>query len=184
MKLFYILAILLCIATNGLAQTPWKLPFPIDTATRKISYQAVVPVSHLPAHLLYERAKAWHAKVQEPATRIPLLEDKAAGLFIAKRVAMIHDHRFSYTVAIECHDGQYEYLFTDFYFLYPRTETPVSGGRVFVAFPKEIPLLDITQQPASLTPKGEVRPNIRRLLAEAHEVFTALISDLQHNMAY
>ena len=184
MKYLCILAILLLAPIISRAQTRWQPPFPVDTTTHKISYQGVVLVPHLPAHLLYERAKTWHAKVVEPTTQAPLLEDKTAGLFIARRVAMLNGQRFSYTVAVECHDGQYEYLFTDFFFLYPRTVTPASGGKVFVAFAQDMPLQNLMQHKASLTDKGEVRPNVRHMMKEAHAAFTALVSDLQHDMGY
>lgn len=183
MKKLYLLTILVLVSINAHAQVIWQHPFPIDTITKQVSYQGVVQVSDATARELYLRAKAWHAAAAEPATRVPMTDDEEAGLFIGKSTTMVGDKRFTYTLAIECKAGQYEYLLTQFELLTPGATTPTATPGVnFISFPKITPLLDVATAPANCTSKGQPRPAIQKLLVKANASFEQRVNDLRKTM--
>ena len=85
---------------------------------------------------------------------------------------MVGDKRFVFTVAVECRDGHYEYLFTQFQLLTPSTRTPTEvPGRVFVIFPSIMPLQEVVTAAVNLTSTGEIRPEIKKMLVDTNMAF-------------
>ncbi|RZL07578.1 MAG: DUF4468 domain-containing protein, partial [Hymenobacter sp.] len=56
----------------------WVNPLPIDSATGKVSYKAVVQVPGASSAELYKRAKQWFANAPS-TTKMPLQTDDATG---------------------------------------------------------------------------------------------------------
>ena len=185
MEKIYTLLILLFLGSSIHAQTAWSPPLPIDSVTHEVSYHGVVKVANVNAFQLYNQAKDWQqAASHEVTTRVPLKADRKAGLFIGKRIAIVGDKRFVFTIAVECRDGQYEYLFTQFQLLTPSTRTPTEvPGRMFVTFPSIMPLQEVAIAPANFTPTGEVRPDIMKMLMDANMAFQMLVGNLMQTMA-
>ena len=185
MKKFHVLIILLFISFNICAQTAWIPPFPIDSVTREVSYHGVMQVANVNSYQLYVQAKEWHqAAANEITTRVPLKADRAAGLYIGKRIMTVGDKRFLFTVAIECRDGQYEYLLTQFKLLIPATLTHTEiPGRMFQTFPANMPLQEVAIAPANLTLTGEIHPEVKKMLVDADMAFRMLVGNLIQTMS-
>ena len=147
-------------------------------------YHYITKVANVNASQLCAQAKEWHQAANEATTKVPLKADRAAGLYIGKRITMVGDKRFVFTVAVECRDGQHEYLFTQFQLLTPSTRTPTKvPGRVFVTFPSIMPLQKVATAAANLTSTGEIRPKIKKMLVDANMAFQMLVGNLMQTMA-
>ena len=146
--------------------------FPIHSVTHEVSYPGITKVANVNASQLCAQAKEWHQAANEVTTKVPLKADRAAGLYIGKRITMVGDKRFVFTVAVECRYGQYEYLFTQFQLLTPSTRTPTEvPGRVFVTFPSIMPLQEAATAAVNLTSTGEIRPEIKKMLVDTNMAF-------------
>jgi hypothetical protein len=185
MKNICALLILLFVCSKSHAQAAWVPPFPIDSITHEVSYHGVVKVANVNSFQLYAQAKDWHqVAAHEVSTKLPLKADRKSGLYIGRRIVMVGDKRFVFTVAVECHDGQYEYLFTHFQLLTPSTTTPTEvPGRMFTTFPTITPLQEVATAPANLTATGEIRPEIKKMLVDADMTFRMLVGNLMQTMA-
>lgn len=102
---------------------------PIDEATGKYTYLAVVQVDGASAADLYSRARAWVAKTYRSAQAVVQLEDDQAHRLVAKGVMKFQvdlpsvitpgklqpvEMVVPHSVTIECKDGRYRFTLTDF----------------------------------------------------------------------
>jgi hypothetical protein len=103
------------------AATP-LLPLPLDAATGRIQYTAVVPVPGASQVELYARAQLWFADTFASAKQVVQVADQEAGVLqgtafypLVLEVGGSHyAERLWYTVKLVLKDGRYKYEFTDF----------------------------------------------------------------------
>ncbi len=105
--------------------------FPIDTATKKITYSEVVQITGATKDELYKRSK--NLGVSGSGTQ---KDDAAQGLYVYKgsfsvsypspQMALTHTGTVEYTVTIASKDGRYKYIITNFVHSGPRA----SGGKL------------------------------------------------------
>ncbi|MEJ7664036.1 MAG: DUF4468 domain-containing protein [Hymenobacter sp.] len=102
----------------------WVNPLPIDSATGKVSYRAVVQAPGLSEAELYKRAKQWFAEAPS-TTKTPLLtDDAAAGRLVGQTGELVRQNVFGAnvqiplwrTITIEVKPGRFRYQITDFAF--------------------------------------------------------------------
>ena len=102
----------------------WVNPLPVDSATGKVSYRAVVQAPGVPEAELYKRAKEWFAEAPS-TTKTPLLtDDPAAGRLVGQTGELVRQNFFGAnvqvplwrTITIEVKPGRFRYQITDFAF--------------------------------------------------------------------
>lgn len=102
----------------------WVNPLPIDSATGKVSYKAVVQVPGASSAELYKRAKQWFAAAPS-TTKMPLQTDDAtAGRLVGQTGELVMQSFLGAnvqvplwrTITIEVKPGRFRYQVTDFAF--------------------------------------------------------------------
>jgi len=93
--------------------------FPIDTASKKITYAEVIQINGATKDELYKRSK----NLGIAGTKI-VKDDAAQGLYVYKgsfkvsypspQVALTHTGTVEYEVTLACKDGRYKYMITNF----------------------------------------------------------------------
>ncbi len=125
-KLLTLLLIVFAFAAKAQTKT-----FPIDTATKKITYSEVISIAGATQADLYKRSK----NLGVAGTGIQK-DDAAQGLYVYKgsfsvtypapQVAMKHTGTVDYIVTIACKDGRYKYMITNFVHM----KTGANGGKL------------------------------------------------------
>ena len=98
------------------------LPLPVDSATGRIQYTALVPVPGASQVELYARAQLWFADTFASAKQVVQVANQEAGVLqgtafypLVLEVGGTHYvQRLWYTVKLVLKDGRYTYEFTDF----------------------------------------------------------------------
>jgi hypothetical protein len=99
----------------------WVNPLPMDSATGKVSFRAVVQAPGVSQAELYARAKKWFAS----ATKLPLLTaDAASGKLVGKTSELMMQNVLGAnvqvpmwrTITIQVKPGRFRYQITDFAF--------------------------------------------------------------------
>ncbi|MBF9142297.1 hypothetical protein [Hymenobacter properus] len=140
MKILLPVVFLCCVARPARAQAP--AAFPLDKATRRISYAAVVPVAGASQADLQARAQAW-ANGIAPADQPPLVASEQGTEVVtasgAQPFVYTYDltqtiggyprHRTTklvlhYTAKLSLREGRYRYVVTDFIMEYPLAKPP------------------------------------------------------------
>lgn len=105
-------------------QRGWTNPLPMDSATGKVSYKAVVQAPGVSQAELYARAKKWFADAPS-ATKLPLLTaDAAGGKLVGKTSELVMQNVLGAnvqvpmwrTITIQVKPGRFRYQITDFAF--------------------------------------------------------------------
>jgi hypothetical protein len=125
-KLFTLALIVFAFAANAQTKT-----FPIDTATKKITYSEVITVSGAKQADLYARSKNLGV-----AGLGIVKDDPSQGLYVYKgsfdveypapQFGMKHKGTVEYLVTIASKDGRYKYIITNFV----HVKTGASGGKL------------------------------------------------------
>jgi hypothetical protein len=132
MKVFLTALLLAVGGTTTVAQAQIKLPklhgwvnpLPMDSATGKVTYRAVVQVPGASQAELYARAKKWYAAAPS-TTKLPLDTDNAAGGRLVGRTGELVTQNFLganvqvplwRSITIEVKPGRFRYQITDFAF--------------------------------------------------------------------
>lgn len=129
MKAFLVLFLLLLGATAAHAQLKlpklhgWVNPLPLDSVTRKVSYQAVVQVPGASQATLYARAKKWFASSPGP-TKLTLETDDGSGKLTGKTSELVMQNFLGAnvqvplwrTITVQVKPGRFRYQITDFAF--------------------------------------------------------------------
>lgn len=116
-----LLAILLCSAITASAQD-WKNPLPLDSASHKITYQAVAQVPGVSQIELYARALNWLTNHFGPEVARLETADISGGRLVANGYAAFDYIPFGKpmtwamwrTIKIEVKEGRYRYTITNF----------------------------------------------------------------------
>lgn len=119
MKFLSILFLVIALPSISNSQ---KLILPIDSSTKAISYNEVVPLQGITKDQLYVRAREWFAQTFKSAQAVIQMDDKEAGKIIGKGSAKgsfyylltLFSFSLNYTVSITLKDGRYRYEITDF----------------------------------------------------------------------
>lgn len=93
---------------------------PIDSISKKVTYQEVVKVDGASKNELYARAREWFAKTFKSADDVLQMEDMANGKLIGK--GCNYQSKVFYTVSVSVKDGRYRYEITDFYTRIPASQ--------------------------------------------------------------
>lgn len=105
-------------------QRGWTNPLPMDSATGKVSYKAVVQAPGVSQAELYARAKKWFADAPS-ATKLPLLTaDATGGKLVGKTSELMMQNVLGAnvqvpmwrTITIQVKPGRFRYQITDFAF--------------------------------------------------------------------
>jgi hypothetical protein len=128
----HLLAILLLFGTLATAQAQVKLPklhgwvnpLPMDSLTRKVSYQGVVQVPGASQAALYARAKKWFATATGPTKMTIGTQDEATGKLTGKTSELVMQNFLGAnvqvplwrTVTVQVKPGRFRYQITDFAF--------------------------------------------------------------------
>lgn len=99
-----------------------NIKLPIDSDTKKITYQEVVHVDSTSKDELYTRAREWFARNFVSSKEVLQMEDRAAGKIIGKGSADGYatfqkasvGYWLHYTISITIKEGRYRYEITDF----------------------------------------------------------------------
>jgi len=158
------------------------LSLPLDSATGRIQYTAVVPVPEASQVELYARAQLWFADTFGSTKRVVQVADQAAGVLQGTAyyplVLEVGGTRYPellwYTVKLVLKDGRYKYEFTDFRFQAYSNSDPYAVAPV--AVPAEA-AIDIEHQ------KGTARNLSRATRRELLLAGTALTAALQAGMS-
>lgn len=123
MKTALLFVVLLAISCAGAHAQAWVNPLPLDSATHKVSYSAVVQVPGASKIELYSRAREWYASTFGSSKAVLEMDDKEAGKLIGKAYAQFEfagaigkplDWALWRTIKVEVKDGKYRYTITDF----------------------------------------------------------------------
>lgn len=113
----------------GSAQGPARPAPPVDAATHRIAYTAVVPVANASSADLRRRAQAW-ARPLGPSDPLPVdpREPGTEGVraacvrpFAYLENGAAHVLALHFTAQVAARAGRYRYELTDFVFVYPAT---------------------------------------------------------------
>ena len=156
------------------------LPIPLDSATGRIQYAAVVPVPGASQVELYARAQLWFADTFASAKQVVQVADQEAGVLqgtafypLVLEVGGTHYvERLWYTVKLVLKDGRYKYEVTDLHL----QAYPDSYAVVGVAVPAE-DAIDFEHQ------KGTARNLARSARRQLALAGTALTSSLLSGMS-
>ncbi|HVD98259.1 MAG TPA: DUF4468 domain-containing protein [Cytophagaceae bacterium] len=131
-KLMTMILMFSAFAVNAQTKT-----FPLDTATKKITYSEVINVSGATKDQLYQRAKNLGISgkgVQK--------DDAAQGLYVYKgafnvsypapQPGLQHKGQVEYLVTLACKDGRYKYIITNL----THSGEKGSGGKLEGAYPE------------------------------------------------
>ena len=102
----------------------WVNPLPVDSATGKVSYRAVVQAPGVSQAELYRRARQWLAAAPSTTKRPLLTDDVAAGRLVGQTGDLVMQNFFGAnvqvplwrTITIEVKPGRFRYQITDFAF--------------------------------------------------------------------
>jgi hypothetical protein len=102
----------------------WVNPLPMDSLTRKVSYQGVVQVPGVTQAVLYARAKKWFATVPGPTKMTIETQDEAAGKLTGKTSELVMQNFLGAnvqvplwrTIVVQVKPGRFRYQITDFAF--------------------------------------------------------------------
>jgi hypothetical protein len=182
--------LLVCALVSCLVGTAWgqaSPALPVDKATHRISYRALVPVTGVSQPTLVARAHAWakgHGAVEKPVTSRPeqpqdmLVTASRAQPFVytfplLERSAttpahQTYRHILHYHVTLSLQEGRYAYELTDFVFEYP-------GARVKALSAEEamIGIIPLSEQ-------GALINTTRR--AKFDQLMLAVVATLQEQM--
>jgi hypothetical protein len=163
---------------------PQLSPIPLDSATGRIQYAAVVPVPEASQVELYARAQLWFADTFGSTRRVVQVADQAAGVLqgtafypLVLEVGGAHyPQQLWYTVKLVLKDGRYRYELTDFYLqAYPDAYTVVA-----VAVPAE-GAIDEERQKG--TARNLARATRRQLMLASMELTSALQAGMNKPVA-
>lgn len=131
-KLLTIALVLLAFIAN--AQTK---PFPIDTATKKITYSEVIQVNGATKDQLYQRAKnlgvsGKGVQTDNPAQGLYVYKGSFNVTYPAPQPGLKHSGKVDYLVTLACKDGRYKYIITNFV----HSGEKASGGKLEGAQPE------------------------------------------------
>ena len=130
MKYFFATLLLLCALLPAQAQVKmprlrgWVNPLPIDSATGKVSYRAVVQVPGATQATLYARAKEWFATAPDAVQPVLTQADEATGTLTGKTSELVTQNLLGAnvqvplwrTIIIQVKPGRFRYQVTDFAF--------------------------------------------------------------------
>ena len=105
-------------------QRGWVNPLPMDSATGKVSFRAVVQVPGATQAQLYARAKEWFATAPGAVKPVLEQEDAAAGTLTGKTSELVMQNLLGAnvqvplwrTIIIQVKPGRFRYQVTDFSF--------------------------------------------------------------------
>jgi hypothetical protein len=130
MRYFLVVLLLLGTLTTVQAQIKlpklhgWVNPLPMDSITRKVSFQGVVQVPSASQAALYARAKKWFSTASGPTKMIIQTQDEAAGKLSGKTSELVMQNFLGAnvqvplwrTVIVQVKPGRFRYQITDFAF--------------------------------------------------------------------
>lgn len=179
MKTLFPVVLLCCEAGRVSGQAPAL--FPVDKATRRICYAAVVPAAGVSPADLHARALAWAGSVspatppvvvQEPDTEV--ITASGAQPFVYTYASTKNGTRppqhyttslvLHYTAKLALRAGRYRYELTDFVFEYPTARPPS---------PTQVPAEDDLIRTRAITEEGG------QMLASERQGFAAAAAKLQ-----
>lgn len=113
MKIVFSLILGCVIAFHSLAQT-----FPIDTATKKITYTGVPTVAGATQAVLFKRTHNLNVSgsgilADKPADGYYSYKGQFAVSYHAPQPGIMHSGTVTYTVVVACKEGRYKYVITD-----------------------------------------------------------------------
>jgi hypothetical protein len=121
MKRLSLLLLLLSLGLGVRAQAPRPkaaLPFPVDSVSGKILYQAVVPTPDVAQAELYRRARNWFVGRFPDYAHVVSVDDPAGGELAGTYCTLLQKLTNSYevwrTLRVYVKDGRYRYELTDF----------------------------------------------------------------------
>jgi hypothetical protein len=121
MKRVSLLLLLLSLSLGLHAQstrTTATLPFPVDSVSGKICYQAVVPAPGVSQAELYRRARSWFVSRFPGYPHVVRVEDLAGGELAGTYCTIMQKLTNSYevwrTLRVYVKEGRYRYEVTDF----------------------------------------------------------------------
>ena len=130
MRYFLIMLLVLGTLTAAQAQVKlpklhsWVNPLPMDSLTRKVSFQGVVQVPGASQATLYARAKKWFATAPGPTKMTIQTQDEAAGKLTGKTSELVMQNFLGAnvqvplwrTVIVQVKAGRFRYQITNFAF--------------------------------------------------------------------
>lgn len=141
MRVLFPVAVCCCVAGTAWGQAPAS--FPMDKATRRISYTAVVPAAGASQADLQARARAWASSIapaeQQPPVETKEPETEVLTAYGAQPFAYTYETTengkhpprhyttklvLHYTAKLWLREGRYRYEVTDFAFEYPLAKPP------------------------------------------------------------
>jgi len=153
MKFLLPVSLLCCVAGTARGQAP--AAFPMDKATRRIAYTAVVPVAGASQADLQARARAWANGIaaadqppvvtNEPDTEVVTVAGSQPFAFtyeMMESTALQPRHHtirevLRYTATLSLREGRYRYELTDFVIEYPTAKPPSP-----TSLPAEVDLIE------------------------------------------
>ncbi|MFN3402845.1 MAG: DUF4468 domain-containing protein [Cytophagaceae bacterium] len=115
-NLFSVIFFLLFVSLSAFSQN-----FPVDSETKKITYQETVQIDSLNKQTIYERSKDWMVHFYK--TSKLQLDNKEAGKITQEGLFNVQitydfkyktDYAIAYTINISVKEGKYRYIITDF----------------------------------------------------------------------
>ncbi|TVT38473.1 DUF4468 domain-containing protein [Hymenobacter setariae] len=130
MRYFVIMLLVLGTLTAAQAQVKlpklhgWVNPLPMDSLTRKVSFQGVVQVPGASQATLYARAKKWFATASGPTKMTIETQDEASGKVTGKTSELVMQNFLGAnvqvplwrTVIVQVKPGRFRYQITNFAF--------------------------------------------------------------------
>ena len=126
--------LIVAIAINAKAQN-----LPVDSETKKITFQETVDIDSLSKDILYERAKQWIKNYYKSdrydmndVVKSRLMKESYFVIKLTYDYKYKSDNNVTYMLTLECKEGKYRYTLTDFKFYNvksgPKTELPLEAS--------------------------------------------------------
>jgi hypothetical protein len=111
--------------------------FPIDTATKKITYSEVIQINGATKDLLYKRAKnlgvsGAGVQTDDPTQGLYVYKGSFNVSYPAPQPGLQHTGKVEYLVTLACKDGRYKYIITNFV----HSGDKANGGKLEGTYPE------------------------------------------------
>jgi hypothetical protein len=168
------LSLILCVISFAAGQGS---PLPLDSLTRKVTYQGVVTVPGATQAELYSRAREWFATSFGSAKGVLEMDDRESGKLIGNAVGS-YNQRFMgkdgavglwRTINVQVKDGRFKYVITNFATGVDKTQAQ--------ARPVELALV-----PAAFDKSGKPTPYMASMFAGIRQSAESQVASLREAM--
>ncbi|QDA59296.1 DUF4468 domain-containing protein [Hymenobacter jejuensis] len=120
MKVLLILWLVLLGSAASAQQVPYTFSIlPLDNATHKVVYTAVVPVAGASKDQLFSRAQEWSAQQVRDYKATELRNNQEVGVVRTRITRKKGQEAYTYAVSVSVKDGFYKYLITNILYTEP-----------------------------------------------------------------